>query len=215
MLKIYEKNILSATAPNPCKDTLNLTLTWLHQNRLSLFQMATWQIHMDATVRQNCNKLHKNNISNIVRFSQDRQISKWKYRKKDGLIKQALFYLHEVNLLQRKICGCIGGQRGWEGNLRCGGCFWDLTKKKRSLFFPFYFSVSDSCSILSSSSSSCFLILSSSSWAWAESSMARRRSESRLGAGREAGRGTSSYSTSTPSGMLLEGRLQDDELWGF
>lgn len=71
--------------------------------------------------------------------------------------------------------------------------------------YSFYFSVRDSCNILSSSSSSCFLILSSSSWARAESSMARRRSESGLEAEMElVGLEVSPYSTSTPSGMLLE-----------
>lgn len=70
---------------------------------------------------------------------------------------------------------------------------------------PFYFSVSDSCSILSRSSSSCFLILSSSAWACAESSMARRRSVSGLEADMELeGLEVSPYSTSAPSGRLLE-----------
>lgn len=75
---------------------------------------------------------------------------------------------------------------------------------------PFHFSVSDSCNILSSSSSSCFLILSSSAWAWAESSIARRRSVSGLEADVElAGLEVSLYSTSTPSGILLEWHWQD------
>lgn len=75
---------------------------------------------------------------------------------------------------------------------------------------PFYFSVSDSCSILSSSSSSCFLILSSSAWACAESSIARRRSVSGLEADVElAGLEVSPYSTSTPSGILLEWHWQE------
>lgn len=73
---------------------------------------------------------------------------------------------------------------------------------------PFYFSVSDSCSILSSSCSSCFLIFSSSAWACAESSMARRRSVSGLEADMELeGLEVSPYSTSAPSGMLLEWRV--------
>lgn len=73
---------------------------------------------------------------------------------------------------------------------------------------PFYFSVSDSCSILSSSSSSCFLIFSSAAWACAESSMARRRSVSGLEADMELeGLEVSPYSTSAPSGMLLEWRV--------
>lgn len=75
---------------------------------------------------------------------------------------------------------------------------------------PFYFSVSDSCSILSSSSSSCFLILSSSAWACAESSIARRRSVSGLEAEVDlAGLEVSPYSTSTPSGILLEWHWQE------
>lgn len=79
-----------------------------------------------------------------------------------------------------------------------------------SLLHLCYFSVSDSCNILSSSSSSCFLILSSSAWACAESSIARHRSVSGLKADVDlAGLEVSPYSTSTPSGILLVWHWQE------
>lgn len=105
----------------------------------------------------------------------------------------------------------------WLGRkLRCGGCFWIWNRviiipsySSFFYFFIFYFSVSDSCNILSSSSSSCLLIFSSSAWARAESSMARRRSVSVLDPeGELAGLVVSPYSTSTPSGILLEWHWQ-------
>ena len=109
---------------------------------------------------------------------------------------------------------------GWKGRLGSSGCISDR-KCQRSYGTvssslvenvspgpACYFSVRDSCSILSSSSSSSFLLLCSSIWARADSSMARRSSASRLEAELDPDGLPSPRSTGAPSGMLLE-RQQD------